>query len=139
MCLQVLSEEVKREYKNQNYGWKILREPYKTVYYSNRDSLSVGKWLNEKDYRPFLTVNVLCCEDDVDTEYPTGWHIYLDEEDALMEVKVFESAGMKVVVKKVFFRKPLAWGKQNWDDDNGYTVPTVVAEEIMIVEQAGMV
>jgi|WetSurSiteA1Bulk_404760.scaffolds.fasta_scaffold29942_4 hypothetical protein len=141
MCLWNTSEEVERDYRNQDWGWKVFNRDRKTgkIYgkiFNNYIPRPVGEWLNEKLYRTPSTEkkDVLCCEDDCSIAYATGWHIYLEKEDAEMDAendKRIARENSTTVVRKVFFKNPFAWGQQGINEEEQY-LPVVVAEDMMI-------
>jgi len=147
MCLWNTSEEVKRDYRNQDWGWKVFNRDRKTgkIYgkiFNNYTPRPVGEWLNEKLYRTPSTEkkNELYCEDNIEVLYPTGWHIYLEEEDAELDAendKRIARENSMAVVRKVFFKNPITWGQQGINEEEQY-LPVVVAEDIMIENDASV-
>jgi len=111
----------KRE-KGHCVGWKVLTLRRGKLYprYKGYRALPIGKWLMEERRRP-CDVEEIPCYDIDDTPYPFGFHIYLSK----VSVNVFYGE----VCRKVYFRKPVAWGYQNWHNRSR---SVVVAKELFI-------
>ena len=147
MCLWMVNEEIERDYRNQDWGWKVFNRDPKTgrIYgkiFNNCVPRPIGEWLNERLYRTPSTEkrDELCCEDCNDVTYLTGWHIYLEQEDAELDVetdKRISHGDSLAVVRKVFFKNPIAWGQQGINAEEKY-LPVIVAEDIMIENNASV-
>lgn len=123
MCLSNLSNLIKNTYKNQKFGWKVFTLDKKgrllgdCLRYNTERPME--KWLNEKDFRTFWNKKTI--KEEGYDEYPTGWHIFLTKSGATNWCLINECS----VIRKVRFRKPVAWGSQGHK-------PIVVAKEIFI-------
>lgn len=125
MCLDYLDIVVHEKYAKKTFGWKVFEKNQGILYgrtWNCRTPLPVGKWLKEHYYRPDKSKsrrNLNCGGLLGRTKpYPTGWHIYLTR----------QAARKLGIPKKVLFRNPVAWGKQDG-------CPIVVAKEIFIEQE----
>lgn len=110
----------------QNWAWKVFyscnqygaRSEYMTV----NPLIPLGKWVNERDYRGCdETIETLPC-DSQDWCYQKGFHCFLDVDEARAETD------SNCIMKKVFFRNPVATGTQ-------WNCRMVVAKEIYICKR----
>lgn len=131
MCLSRKSNKLKEKYSKKRIGWKVFihkenRKHLAGFVYNRRSSYTINKWLNEKKFRELH--NNYDVIGYARVTYETGWHIFLTKGDAITYVKKsFMKDNKTVVVKKVKFRRPCAYGYQN-------TLKVVVAKEMLIEE-----
>ena len=121
MCLAYLDDTVERKFKNKGFGWKVFRETTEGLIGDARRGRprTPNKWLHEAHFRRDRSQKTLKISSQ--KHYPTGWHIFLTRDGARRWQELWNSE----VIRRVQFRKPVAWGKQR-----GY--PTVVAKEMYI-------
>ena len=126
MCLNTVTDEVKKKYSNRRYGWKIFRVgPQGGLYgeYVGIDEVRKERqWLFESDFRhPLSELATIPSSDGL--SYHTGFHILLK--------KPMHGGPPWFVTKRVYFREPVAWGI-----DCG--MPVVVVKEIFIGNPRGV-
>jgi hypothetical protein len=130
MCLDVISEEVERKFKNKRVGYKVFYRNGNAItgeYFGDDEIYPINKWMDEKGYRdPDFKNKKLIEKANTNDCYPFGWHIFLTRKAARgwRNYKHY-------VVKKVEFLDPVAWGFQSKDLQN---VPVVVAKKMIITK-----
>jgi len=127
MCLHHLDDRVKEKYGKKEFGWKVFSQ-----YDDELEGAYTGgkirprkQWLREDRFRTDRCSTKILNSQLI--KYPTGWHIYLLRQDARKNrwKKFNQHSFSHDVVKKVQFRRPVAWGRQDG-------CPIVVAKEIFI-------
>lgn len=116
MCIG-LSDAVKKKYRGRTHGWKVFpREGGELYgeYCGIFEPRPIEKWIKSDDFGESNTISYF-------PSYPAGWHIYLRRADAR------NNCTFDCVVRKVHFRKPVAYGYQGNPNS-----PVVVAKEILI-------
>lgn len=128
MCLATkMSPKKKAEFKEQTEGWKVLLDRSGEIcgdWFGQTQKREIGRWLNEKLYCEGLRPLAIRYSYRRGT-YELGWHIWLTIEGA----KKWAGSNKYKVIRKVKFRKPVAYGRQNRH-------PVVVAKEMMILKEA---
>lgn len=124
MCLSTkMSAKKKAEFEGQTEGWKVLFSDRTGGLVGDNYAMSakrpIGEWLNEGKYRFALTPPSF----DNDRKYRVGWHIWL----TLKGAENWKGKNKYKVIRKVNFRKPVAYG---WQCNK----PVVVAKEMMILK-----
>lgn len=133
MCLNYISKNLEKKYKNKLFGWKVfgynkISKKLQGLYFSVSIEYPYERWLNEKDYRDKDTgldsnYNYILLNNQEGGRYEKGWHIFLTREDA----KSYEPYNKKSIIRKVKFKNPYAYGYQNY-------LKVVVAKEMLIVK-----
>ncbi len=104
-------------------GWKYFYEEIynlSSIYKGNNETLDMGKFLDEDNYRSTIYTNSKEIEVTVMKKYNFGWHILLEKPS-----KWYPS----IVVKKVEYKLGHTLGI-----DETYKAPTIVAKYMKILE-----
>jgi len=121
MCLSKLDSTVKEKFKGKKFGWKVFIKNYDSdlcgIYKGIDAPRPLEKWIDEKDFNGGFNDAI---RTPYGGSYPTGWHIFLSRREARHDRCEGE------VVKKVYFKEPLAWGY-----DTGHAA-VVVTRKIFI-------
>lgn len=123
MCLSKIDNSVKKYIEKEGgyfVGYKVVEKFNKKIYplfWGTR--LKTNEWINEKDHRNPNSESINFIQNSKGGSYKTGFHFYLKKGDA------YKHADMFSVVRKIYFRKPVAFGWQN-------KVKVGVAQEIFI-------
>lgn len=136
MCLQTLhTKEEKEKLKiikenGHNVGWRVFKKRHSrmySLYKGNRKFFRVGTWMKEFDHRDH---GLKCPNNFIHMNpretYSLGFHIFLKEKDATKYMHRFGVSQRSPTMRKVYFKKVVATGRQNYYD-------CIVAKEIFIV------
>jgi len=135
MCLKYQDSRLEDKYKGIDEGYKIVvvvpsnREYYRFLYLGV-GKIPIGRWINEREYRPLhinTQVKMQHINDKEGKTYPTGFHIYLNEEDAEKSWYIDYTGETITIIIKVKFKNPVAWGYGNISN-----APCVVAKDIFV-------
>jgi hypothetical protein len=104
-------------------GWKVVRikgEKVKPPHFDvDKKSFSVGKWLNEKDFRRDAYTNDTKVGNGF-TIYKIGFHVLTSYEDANQYCNNAHLGYRYARIIKVYYKKAVAYGKQS----GAYTIIT---------------
>jgi len=123
MCMTIVDSRPKVP-DNLHVGWKAFFKYTKSkniygVYI--RKIIPIGHWIKEEDFRPSKKQGSL--GNPLAGLYKTGFHIFYSEKKAR---KLYQSQ-YNIVIKKVYFRKPVASG---WN----FNAKTIVAKEMWVCD-----
>ncbi len=128
MCLESITKSYKR--KQSGVGWKLFTYDSKKnkigcLYRGNEDEFPVNRFVHERKYREgFLHANVeIETSQDNITNYPFGFHIFINKQDAISEHMGVNS----IIVRRVEYRKGHTKGI-----DKTTEKLTIVATEICV-------
>ena len=117
MCLHKIDPKVKNHIKKEKgygIGWKIFIEVNKRrefEVFTHCKKIPLEKWIPEKSFRSPMAKHFNYIDGD-GLRYKKGFHFYLSQEDAIIS-GINPLGSGKRVVRKIWFKKPVAFGYQN--------------------------
>lgn len=140
MCLDVVLKrkeflsrtKIEKHKKNSDLkvGWKavvIRRGKLTSPHFSSGKPFSLGKWLNEKDFRRDTYINETIIGTSYN-HYKIGFHILATHTDGEYYAMASHLRFSKVKLIKVYYKRAVAYGKQ----EGCYTV---IVKEMYIPRQ----